>query len=103
MVGNNYPNVHPDLLPKGRYAADRAQAADEGIDIKVTTKPWGAVDMHGVRPGWYCIFAYVADRETEPAVNRVPTYFSSIWLAKLDASHFRKNPRGELGRLSEIS
>ncbi len=97
LVTNNFPNGHPDLLPKGRYVDDAAQSAEEGVEVKVTNKPSGAVDMHGARPGWYCIFHYVADRVTEPVVARAPTYFANIWLAQLDASHFRKNPRGELG------
>ncbi len=97
LISNRYPNGHPDLLPKGRYADDTCQSAEEGIEVKVTNKRSGAVDMHGARPGWYCIWHYVVDRDTEPAVDRAPTRFETIWLARLDESHFRHNARGPLG------
>jgi hypothetical protein len=97
LITNNYPNGHPDLLPKGRYAENSCQSAEDGIEVKVTNKSSGAVDMHGARPGWYCIWHYIVDRDTEPAVDRAPTYFKTIWLARLDESHFRHNSRGPLG------
>jgi hypothetical protein len=97
LVKNTYGNGHPDLLPAGRYANNRALAADEGIEVKVTKKPGGAVDMHSDRPAWYCVLRYVADYTTEPILDRAPTRFTDIWLAQLQARHFRKNPRGERG------
>jgi len=97
LVKNAYKNGHPDLLPKGRYANDAAQTAEEGVEVKVTGKPGGGVDMHGARPAWYAIFRYETDFETQPVVNRTPTRFTNIWLAQLVADDFRRNPRGELG------
>lgn len=97
LVKNQAPNGHPDLLPAGRYPHDREASAEHGVEIKVTKKAGGAVDMHGARPAWYCVCRYQADYETEPVVDRAPTRFTQIWLAQLDANDFRKNPRGELG------
>lgn len=97
LVKNTHSNGHPDLLPAGRYVNDAAQGAEEGVEVKVTKKAGGAVDMHGARPAWYCIFRYLADYDTQPVINREPTRFTDVWLAQLDATHFRKNERGELG------
>jgi hypothetical protein len=97
LVKNAYYNGHPDLLPVGKYANDKAQSAEDGVEVKVTNKPGGGVDMHGARPAWYAIFRYETDHETQPVVNRRPTRFTHIWLAQLDENDFRKNPRGELG------
>lgn len=97
LVKNRAANGHPDLLPVGRYPNDAAQSAEEGLEVKVTKKRGGAVDMHGPRPAWYCVFRYEADYDTEPAIERRPTRFTHIWIARLSAEDFRKNPRGELG------
>lgn len=97
LVKNTHANGHPDLLPIGRYANDGEGRAEEGVEVKVTKKLSGAVDMHSASPAWYCVFTYIADYDTQPIVNREPTRFKNIWLAKLDATHFRKNERGERG------
>jgi hypothetical protein len=97
LVKNTYNNGHPDLLPAGRYADNAATAAEDGIEIKVTKHPSGAVDMHSDRPAWYCIFRYVADYATEPVLDREPTRFTDVWLARLGANDFRKNERGPRG------
>lgn len=96
LTKNGFHNGHPDLIPVGRYAHDSMQSADEGVEVK-TTKGRGAVDMHGARPGWYCIFRYEADYDTQPVVNRAPTRFTEILLAQLDVGDFRHNARGALG------
>lgn len=97
LVKNRASNGHPDLLPAGHFTGDAAPSADEGVEIKVTKKESGAVDMHSDRPAWYCIFRYVADYKTEPIVDREPTRFTDVWLARLDETHFRKNERGPRG------
>jgi hypothetical protein len=98
LTKNAYPsNPHPDLLPVGRYPANAVKSAEEGVEVKVTKKPGGGVDMHGARPAWYAIFRYEADYETEPIVEREPTRFTHVWLAKLGLADFRRNIRGELG------
>jgi hypothetical protein len=44
-----------------------------------------------------CVFVYATDHETEPAVDRAPMRFTEVYLAHVQLSDFRKNPRGELG------
>lgn len=97
LVKNTYNNGHPDLLPAGRYVGDAEQAAEDGVEVKVTKNKSGAVDMHSDRPAWYCVFRYVGDYTTEPIVDREPTRFTNIWLAQFEAKDFRKNERGPRG------
>lgn len=97
MCKNTAHNGHPDLLPVGRYVNDGEMRAEEGVEVKVTKKLSGAVDMHSASPAWYCVFAYKADYDTQPAINREPTRFTRIYLAQLTEQHFRKNARGERG------
>jgi hypothetical protein len=97
LVRNTHSNGHPDLLPAGRYANNGAQGAEDGVEVKVTKKAGGAVDMHSDRPAWYCVFRYLADYTTEPIVDRQPTRFTDVWLAQIRAEDFRKNSRGPRG------
>ncbi len=93
---NQYHNGHPDLIPEGLFAKNAVKAGEQGVEIKAT-KGGGAVDTHGARAAWLCVFRYAVDSETEPAVERAPTRIVEILLAKLDVDDFRRNPRSELG------
>ncbi len=67
LIENAYQNGHPDLLVKGVYANNSVKAGSEGVEIKTTRKAGGAVDTHGAREQWMCVFVYGVDRESEPA------------------------------------
>jgi len=97
LVENNYFNGHPDLLVQGVYPDNSVKAGDEGVEIKTTRKKGGAVDTHGARNQWMCVFVYEVDNETEPAANRQPMSFTEVYLGQVTLADFRKNPRGELG------
>jgi len=97
LVQNRYFNGHPDLLVSGRYAHDSAKSGDEGIEIKTTRKKGGAVDTHGGRNQWMCVFVYEVDNQTEPAQDRRPMRFMEVYLSQVTIDDFRKNARGELG------
>lgn len=94
---NQYPNGHPDLIVQGIYENNSVKAGAEGIEIKTTRKSGGAVDTHGARDQWMCVFVYDVDTESEPASDRKPMSFTEIYLGKVTVEDFRKNPRGELG------
>lgn len=96
LTENGYHNGHPDLIPQGRYANDAVAAGEDGVEVKAT-KGRGAVDTHGARDSWLCVFRYMVDSETEPMVDRAPTRIAEILLGRLTVDDFRKNPRGELG------
>ena len=56
LVVNCYFNGHPDLVVKGRYAGNSVKAGEHGVEIKTTRKAGGAVDTHGARDQWMCVF-----------------------------------------------
>jgi hypothetical protein len=97
LVENRHFNGHPDLIVQGRYPNNAVMAGTEGIEIKSTRKRGGAVDTHGAREQYMCVFVYETDHMTEPAVNRRPMRFVEVYLAHVEEKDFRKNPRGELG------
>jgi hypothetical protein len=97
LVQNAYHNGHPDLLLGGRYPSNSAKAGDEGIEIKATRKKGGAVDTHGGRDQWMCVFVYEVDSTSEPAQNRKAMRFTELYLSQVLVGDFRKNSRGELG------
>jgi hypothetical protein len=94
---NKYFNGHPDLIVKGVYSKDSIKSGDEGVEIKTTRKSGGAVDTHGARDQWMCVFVYDVDNETEPAINRSAMKFTEVYLGHVTIADFRKNERGELG------
>jgi hypothetical protein len=97
LVPNHYHNGHPDLIVKGKYANNSIKSGTDGVEIKTTRKAGGAVDTHGAREQWMCVFVYSIDNVTEPAVERRPMTFTEIYLHHVSVSDFRKNARGELG------
>ena len=80
------------------YPKNSIQAGTDGVEIKSTRKKGGAVDTHGARAQWMCVFVHTVDTETEPARARRPMSFTDVYLARVNVADFRKNPRrGELG------
>lgn len=90
-------NGHPDLVVNGIYPDNKVKAGSEGVEIKATRKAGGAVDTHGARDQWMCVFVYDVDNSTEPANDRAPMTITEIYLGHVTKDDFRKNPRGELG------
>jgi len=97
LVENQFFNGHPDLVVKGRYPNNSVRAGEHGIEIKSTRKVGGAVDTHGARNQWMCVFVYDVDNDSEPASARRPMTFREVYLGQVALEDFRKNPRGELG------
>src|SRR5215510_5662844 len=83
LTVNDYFNGHPDLVVKGRYPKNSVRAGSEGVEIKSTRKAGGAVDMHGAREQWLCVFVYDVDVETEPATARRPMTFTEVFMGKV--------------------
>lgn len=97
LTENCYFNGHPDLVVKGRYPDNCVKAGSEGVEIKTTRKAGGAVDTHGARDQWMCVFVYEVDNKSEPVTARAPLTFTEVYLGQVVVADFRKNPRGELG------
>lgn len=72
-------------------------SGEHGVEIKTTRKAGGAVDTHGARNQWMCVFVYALDNTTEPAVARRPLTFAEVYLGQVTVNDFRRNPRGALG------
>lgn len=97
LVENSYFNGHPDLVVQGTYPKNAVQSGTAGIEIKSTRKKGGAVDTHGARDQYMCVFVYQVDNTTEPASDRAPMKFTEVYLGHVSVADFRKNPRGDLG------
>jgi hypothetical protein len=97
LTENQYFNGHPDLIVKGVYPDNSVKAGVEGVEVKTTRKAGGAVDTHGARDQWMCVFVYEVDGESEPARDRKPMTFKEVYLGQVAVTDFRKNPRGDLG------
>jgi hypothetical protein len=85
------------LVVRGVYRENGVKAGSEGVEIKTTRKSGGAVDTHGARDQWMCVFVYTVDIKTEPARERAPMTFMEVYLGQVSIVDFRRNPRGELG------
>ncbi|MGQ0563747.1 MAG: hypothetical protein ACT4OK_01570 [Gemmobacter sp.] len=94
---NGHHNGHPDLVLNGVYANNSVASGDQGVEIKSTRKPGGAVDTHGARNQWMCVFVYRIDNKTQPKRDRRPMKFTEVHLAKVEVADFRQNARGVLG------
>ena len=97
LVENTYFNGHPDLVVQGIYPDNAVKGGSEGIEIKTTRNTGGAVDTHGARDQWMCVFVYAVDNQSEPACDRGAMSFKEVYLGQVTVDDFRKNPRGELG------
>lgn len=97
LAENHYHHGHPDLIVHGYYPSDSVKAGSMGVEIKTTRKSGGAVDTHGARDQWMCVFVYQVDNETEPAFRRNPSRFTEVYLGHVTVEDFRKNARSELG------
>lgn len=97
LTENRFFNGHPDLVVRGFYANNSIKSGERGVEIKTTRKRGGAVDTHGARDQWMCVFVYTVDNETEPAMNRQPLTFTEVYLGHVTVDDFRRNPRSELG------
>lgn len=97
LTENLFHNGHPDLVVRGAYPNNSIIAGTEGVEIKTTRKSGGAVDTHGARSQWMCVWVYDVDNQSEPARDRRPMRFTEVYLGYVDIADFRKNARGELG------
>lgn len=97
LTENTYFNGHPDLIVQGVYPDNAVRAGDQGVEIKTTRRKGGAVDTHGARDQWMCVFVYRVDNQTEPALDRLPMTFTEVYLSLVTVDDFRRNARGELG------
>ena len=97
LTANRFHNGHPDLVVQGVYPNNAVQSGEQGVEVKSTRKAGGAVDTHGARDQWLCVFVYTVDNTTEPARDRASLTFTEVYLGQVTVDDFRRNARGELG------
>ncbi len=97
LAENKHPNGHPDLIKRGQYPNNAVLAGEHGVEVKSTKRKGGAVDTHGARNEWMCVFVWQIDQETKTASKRDATRFTTIYLAEVVEADFRSNARGPLG------
>ena len=97
LVQNQYFNGHPDLLVQGIYPQNSVRSGSRGIEVKTTRNRGGAVDTHGARDQWMCVFVYEVDNASEPASDRLPMAFTEVYLGHVTLNDFRRNALGVLG------
>ncbi|MGH7534620.1 MAG: hypothetical protein ACREMG_03440, partial [Gemmatimonadales bacterium] len=83
LTENRHFNGHPDLVVRGVYPENKVKAGSQGVEIKTTRKAGGAVDTHGARNQWMCVFVYQVDTETEPARDRKAMTFTEVYIGKV--------------------
>jgi hypothetical protein len=97
LTENGFHNGHPDLIVQGQYANNAVKSGSKGVEVKATRKWGGAVDTHGAREQWMCVFVYRVDSKTQPAVDRAALRFTEVYLGHVTTEDFRRNDWGELG------
>ncbi len=97
LTANRFHNGHPDLVVQGVYPNNAVQSGEQGVEVKSTRKAGGAVDTHGARDQWLCVFVHTVDNTTEPARDRTPLTFTEVYLGQVTVDDFRRNARSELG------
>jgi hypothetical protein len=75
----------PDLIRLDQYPGNAVLRADEGIEVK-SSRQSGGWQGHNPEAGWYLIFRYQIDVETEPVQDRLATHFVQILAAQLGQS-----------------
>ena len=86
LTVNLYHNGHPDLVVSGTYPDNKVKSGSEGVEIKTTRKAGGAVDTHGARDQWMCVFVYDVDTSTEPARDRKPMAVTEVYLGQVEVA-----------------
>lgn len=66
LTENRYFNGHPDLIVQDVYPDNAVKGGTNGIEIKTTRKSGGAVDTHGARDQWMCVFVTTRIRNRSP-------------------------------------
>jgi hypothetical protein len=80
LVTNRYHNGHPDLIPRGRYADDRCQHGDEGIEVKGSRylRGWQG---HNAEDTYLMVFSFDSNRPVDPGEGIEPKPFRFLQVA----------------------
>ena len=102
-LGNAFPRSGGKQLlqrPSGTWwfrastQITRSKRVNKGWKSRRLEKRGGAVDTHGARNQWMCVFVYKVDTKSEPAVNRRPMTFTEVYLGEVTLGRLPKKPAG---------
>ena len=94
LVVNRFHNGYPDLLERGRYADDKAQHGEGGVEVKASRYDarW---QTHGPRAGWFVVVQFgLDDRDTVAEVDLEPTRVVAVLVAPLELADWSWQPAG---------
>lgn len=99
LVKNRYHNGHPDLVPKGQYKGDSILHGPDGIEIKASRRLNGW-QGHNAEDVWLMMFAYDANKQTDPSEGVAPRPFSfrEVVGAQIKKEHWKFAGRSETSR-----
>ncbi len=98
LVVNRFHNGYPDLLERGRYAENRAQHGEGGLEVKASRYPSGW-QTHGPRSGWFCVVQFRLDERHDIAeLDLEPTRIVAVMVARLERGDWSHAPARE-GRI----
>ncbi len=83
LVRNERVGGYPDLLPPGFYETNDILHGEHGIEVKSSIQS-GGWQGHNPEESWVMVFRYIVDKETMPILNRNPTRFIQVLIAKLE-------------------
>jgi len=104
LVRNRYHNGYPDMLPAGFAPNDRAQHANQGIEVKASRSQSGW-QGHNRENGWFLIAVFDANRAVDATggVAPFPFRFLKIVCAELVEDDWQWSGRSATSRRTPTS
>ena len=97
LARNQYPNGHPDLVPRAMYPGDAVQNGDAGVEVKAARNPT-SIQAHNTGEGWYAVIEFSCDVKTLPIYDREPTIIRRVRIAYLEHTDWSFSGRSETSR-----
>lgn len=99
LAKNQYPNGHPDLIPKGKFPEDAVQYAQEGIEVKGSRHSSGW-QGHNPESIWLMVFYFDSNtpNDRKKGIAPKPFCFRGVYAAKLDKDDWSFSGRSPTSR-----
>lgn len=97
LTRNQYPNGHPDLIPRATYPGDAVQNGDEGVEVKAARNPT-SIQAHNTGENWYAVIEFSCDVDTLPLYDREPTTIRRVRVAYLQHTDWSFSGRSATSR-----
>jgi len=97
LAKNQYPNGHPDLIPKGNFPNDAILRGDKGIEVKASRYSSGW-QGHNPESVWLLVFQIDCNSPNEKNTQPRPFQFKAVYGAKLDKQDWNFSGRSATSR-----